>query len=562
MGAEHHGAEVLAHVVGLHAHVLGPGADAGEADPLEPRRGVRGRLEVPRPGPALERGLGDGVDRGLHGRDVARPAALGDDPAARAERRGQALEEPVVVGDPVEGGGREDRVDGLVQLQLEQVGDEHLDARAEPLPRLLDHRGRAVDGDDVAARQPLHSAAVTRPVPQPASSTRSSPSQLEAVEHLAPHRLQRRGDALVGGGVPIPRPFAHSPSTSLSASSAASPISAATSSFGWRQPLSTWPATMSGSVVSGRPTPTRTRQNSAPPSSRFKDFSPLWPASPPPSLTRMSPNGQVDLVVDDEDAVEIELVGPARRADRAPRVVHERLRLEHRHPRAARAGAALGQLTRELLLRLRQVPALDQRVGDAEARRCAGSSHRTARGCRARRSASRPGWTRRASAVVVRSRLGLVARGALGLGLGLGLAASSSSPSSGSPSSPTSSVSVSISSSTGSSVGGVIVAMTVSSRSSSSVTPSRDGDGGQRERLVHLQAGDVVDDRVRDVVRQRLDVELARLLAEHAALGDAGRLVAAAADRARRPRGSAGSCRRAGGRGGSPRRAPDGSGHP
>ena len=184
----------------------------------------------------------------------------------------------------------------------------------------------------------------------------------------------------------------------------------------------------------------------------------------------------------------------------------------------------------------------------------------TARGCRARRPASRPGWTRRASAVVVRRRLGLVARGALGR--------ASASPrlgprrSSGSPSSPTSAVSVSISSSTGSSVGGVIVAMTVSSRSSSSVTPSRDGDGRQRERLVHLQAGDVVDDRVRDVVRERLDVELARLLAEHAALGDAGRLVAAGADRARRRRGSAGSCPRAGGRGGSPRRAPDGSGRP
>ena len=46
---------------------------------------------------------------------------------------------------------------------------------AEPLARLLDHRRRAVDRHDLAARQPLDSAAVTRPVPQPASSTRSSP---------------------------------------------------------------------------------------------------------------------------------------------------------------------------------------------------------------------------------------------------------------------------------------------------------------------------------------------------------------------------------------------------
>jgi hypothetical protein len=35
------------------------------------------------------------------------------------------------------------------------------------------------------------------------------------------------------------------------------------------------------------------------------------------------------------------------------------------------------------------------------------------------------------------------------------------------------------------------------------------------------------DDRVRDVARQRLDVDLARLLGEHAALDDAGRLVGA-----------------------------------
>ena len=43
---------------------------------------------------------------------------------------------------------------------------------------------------------------------------------------------------------------------------------------------------------SGRPTPTRTRWKSAQPSSRLSDSRPLWPASPPPSRVRISPNGR------------------------------------------------------------------------------------------------------------------------------------------------------------------------------------------------------------------------------------------------------------------------------
>ena len=57
--------------------------------------------------------------------------------------------------------------------------------------------------------------------------------------------------------------------------------------------------------------------------------------------------------------------------------------------------------------------------------------------------------------------------------------------------------------------------------------PVRHGDRRERERVVDLHARDVVLDRVRDVARQRLDVDLARLLGEHAALDDAGRVVGA-----------------------------------
>ena len=109
----------------------------------------------------------------------------------------------------------------------------------------------------------------------------------------------------------------------------------------------------------------------AEPSSRFSDFSPLWPASPPPSRDADVAERQVDLVVDDEDAVERRACrsrapGPTER----PASFMYVCGLQHRDARAARAGAALGQLAGELLLRLRQVPALDERVGDAKPTLC------------------------------------------------------------------------------------------------------------------------------------------------------------------------------------------------
>ena len=185
--------------------VCGHVSHLDEADPLEPLRGRLGRLEVPRPGPAGERGLGDRVDRGPHGGDVALAAALRDEPAAGLERGEQVLEEAVVVGDPVEGRGREDRVDGRLEHELGEVGDADVDARPEPLARLGDHRGRAVDRDHLAARQPLqqrrrHAARAAAGVEHALVA-----AQLEAVEHLAAHRLQRRRDALVGLGVPVAR---------------------------------------------------------------------------------------------------------------------------------------------------------------------------------------------------------------------------------------------------------------------------------------------------------------------------------------------------------------------
>jgi ATP-binding cassette subfamily B protein len=63
-----------------------------------------------------------------------------------------------VVADPVKRGGREDRVDGLVDLQLEQVQDAQLRASIQPAPGRLDHRLGLID-------------AITRP----AGGARSAP---------------------------------------------------------------------------------------------------------------------------------------------------------------------------------------------------------------------------------------------------------------------------------------------------------------------------------------------------------------------------------------------------
>ena len=252
---------------------------------------------------------------------------------------------------------------------------------------------------------------------------------------------------------------------------------------------------------------------------------------------------QVDLVVEDEHAVEVELEGAARGADRAAGLVHVGLRPQHRDARAAGAGAALGQLAGELLLGLRQLPAAGELLRDLEAdvvRRpgVAGpglpsptTSQSTGVGAE---EAAQDSSESACCSASRRCRPRPASPSAC--------AASSSSPSSGSPSSPTSAVSVSISSSTGSSVGGVIVAMTVSSGSSRSVTPSGAVSADSVDRRVHLHAGDVEADRVRDVARQRLDVELARLLVEHAALDDAGRLLGAGQLERDRRCGSSRSC--------------------
>ena len=96
-------------------------------------------------------------------------------------------------------------------------------------------------------------------------------------------------------------------------------------------------------------------------------LSPLWPATPPPSFERTSPNGRSisswSATTISSGTLSAPRAGPADVAG----LVHEGLRQQHRDARAARAGAALGDQAAEVLLRLRQVPAARELGGDLEA---------------------------------------------------------------------------------------------------------------------------------------------------------------------------------------------------
>ena len=81
------------------------------------------------------------------------PAALRDELPAWPQDGCEVPEQRVVVGHPVEGRGRQDRVDRFDRERLAQVGDHVFDPVAEAgqaLPGRLDHRRRSIEGDDPA----------------------------------------------------------------------------------------------------------------------------------------------------------------------------------------------------------------------------------------------------------------------------------------------------------------------------------------------------------------------------------------------------------------------------
>jgi hypothetical protein len=137
-------------------------------------------------------------------RDVSAPAALGDEAPTGSEGGVEAREEGVVVGDPVEDCIRERRVDRLIELELDQVGADHLGPLAERRPGALDHRRRGVDRHYAASWKPLEQHAGDPSAAAAGVEHGLVASQVEAIEHRAGHLDLRVGEAVVGRRVPVP----------------------------------------------------------------------------------------------------------------------------------------------------------------------------------------------------------------------------------------------------------------------------------------------------------------------------------------------------------------------
>ena len=156
---------------------------------------------------------------------------------------GEVPEQRVVVGHPVEGRGRQDRVDRFDRERLAEIGDDVRDPVAEAseaLARCLDHRRRSVEGDHPAARQATceqlrHAAAAAAGVEHPFVA-----GQREAIEdRLAPAR-HRVGDAVVRAGIPVarhpdqlPSPAAFEPRSPKYDTAPPTPSRAAETSMAW-----------------------------------------------------------------------------------------------------------------------------------------------------------------------------------------------------------------------------------------------------------------------------------------------------------------------------------------
>ncbi len=111
-------------------------------------------------------------------------------PSRSAARR--RSEQTVVIGDPVEGRRREDRVERLLELELEQVAHVQLGPVAETSSRRFDHRGRLVHTDHATARKALEQRLRHTARSAAGVEHRLIAVKLESLEHLQTERLHGR----------------------------------------------------------------------------------------------------------------------------------------------------------------------------------------------------------------------------------------------------------------------------------------------------------------------------------------------------------------------------------
>ena len=262
----------------------------------------------------------------------------------------------------------------------------------------------------------------------------------------------------------------------------------------------------------------------------------MWPATPPPSFSRTSPNGRSISSWSGDHAVERHAELAARGAGRVAGLVHERLRQQDRDVGPAGADPALGDQAAVLLLRLRQLPAARELRGDLEADVVAGLRVAGTRVAETRRQEIRHVLSFASGRAGLRARrrrryspvVGIAGVAASPAVLGTGILA----------------------------LGGLLALLADELRLLLELglgllldPRRREGrdrdlvgvlvlaedeldalgrlDRAELKRVVDVHPGDVGGDRLGDLGRQRLDRELVGDVLEHAALLDAGGVVAA-----------------------------------
>ena len=228
-----------------------------------------------------------------------------------------------------------------------------------------------------------------RAPPTPSSRSATRRSRISATTPVDARRRSRHSidlqDSVLNRFIASATPIVAMASTASAASSTAAPRISRSAEPGRR---STWSAPMR--LPGGLPIPIRTRTYPGSWRCAWIDLSPLWPAVPPPCFHLHTADGQVELVVHDDETRQIlDPVAAHERTDGEARVVHVGQRERDRHPatldaqvRGASVSSSAPCGTARLFWRRGASP--------CPRPRCGGCARTPLQGYRARRRASRP----------------------------------------------------------------------------------------------------------------------------------------------------------------------------